>query len=90
MPATARSRYGDANSNFIGGYKIKSVQIITPKGSIDANFIIDDTRMQIRLQNPIASNGGSISVKIDYYFTIPSYGADRCGIQNTQNGDIYT
>ncbi len=90
MPATNRSRYGDANSNFIGGYTIKSVQIITPKSSIDVNYLIDDTRMQIRLQNPIANNGGSISIKIEYSFTIPNYGADRCGIQNTQNGDIYT
>ncbi|MFX8844700.1 hypothetical protein ABTM93_19820, partial [Acinetobacter baumannii] len=29
MPATGRSRYGDAKSAFSGGYKIQSVKVVT-------------------------------------------------------------
>ncbi|MEI8052583.1 MAG: M1 family metallopeptidase [Bacteroidota bacterium] len=94
MPATGRSRYGDANSNFNGGFKINSVKI--PSGinnSIvytDANYIIDDTRMQIRLDKPIKASGDNISVVIEYSYSIPTYGADRFGILPTANGNVFT
>ena len=88
MPATGRSRYGDANAVFEGGYKIKSVKIISENK--DANYIINDTRMQIRLANLIKPSGGSIKIKIEYSYSIPKYGADRFGILPTANGPIYT
>ena len=88
MPLNSRSRYGDSKSSFSGGYKISSVQLISDKSS-DADYIITDTRMQIRLPKPIAANGDSIKIKIDYSFTLPQEGSDRCGILNTKNGDIF-
>ena len=92
-PATGRSRYGDANSTFEGGYKIKSVQVLsTIKGktsAIDANKVITDTRMQLRLPTTLAANGGTVQFKIDYSYNIPKYGADRTGIQDTKNGKIF-
>lgn len=93
MPATGRSRYGDANSNFEGGFKIKSVKLInTVKGktsTTDANHVVTDTRMQLRLSSPLAANGGKISFTIDYSFEIPQYGSDRTGILDTKNGKIF-
>jgi hypothetical protein len=89
MPLDSRSRYGDSKRNFAGGYKIASVKLIT-NGNADANYIISDTRMQIRLPKPLAPNGDVIKIKIDYSFTLPEEGADRCGILNTVNGDIFT
>ncbi len=88
MPATGRSRYGDANSNFNGGYKIKSVKIVSENK--DANYIVNDTRMQVRLNNAIKPTGGLIKLKIEYSYNIPNYGADRFGILPTTNGNIYT
>lgn len=50
MPANSYSRYGDSKSNFNGGYQIKNVQEISnATNSKEANFLITDTRMQIRL-----------------------------------------
>lgn len=93
MPATGRSRYGDANSNFDGGVKIQSVKINqTVKGkttSSVAKYLVTDTRMQIRLNSPLAANGGKIQFTVDYSFEIPKYGSDRTGIQDTKNGKIY-
>jgi hypothetical protein len=93
-PATGRSRYGDVNSKFEGGFTIQSVKLLTNKqgkiSSSDITKIISDTRMQLRLSSPLAANGGTIQFKIDYSFFIPKYGSDRTGILDTKNGKIYS
>ncbi len=93
IPALVRSRYGDINTTFNGGYKISSIKIITTsKGKINESNItpvITDTRMQIILPKTLASNGGVIKFKIDYTFLIPTEGSDRTGILPTKNGNIY-
>lgn len=93
-PATARSRYGDVNSTFNGGYNISSVKSvgITKNGvsaAGDLKYIISDTRMQVILPHAVAGNGGSVSFKIEYSYTVPKYGSDRTGILSTKNGDIF-
>lgn len=85
MPVDARSRYGDSKSNFNGGYTISSVKLADNSA---ANYLVTDTRMQIRLPKPVMP-GSSTSFSIDYAFTLPQYGADRCGILKTTNGDIF-
>ncbi|MCP9752046.1 M1 family metallopeptidase [Ferruginibacter sp. HRS2-29] len=87
MPVGARSRYGDAGSNFDGGYKISAVKLLA--NNSNADYIITDTRMQIRLPKAMKAGGETIKIKIDYSFTLPKYGADRCGILSTKEGDIY-
>lgn len=87
MPLDSRSRYGDSKSSFNGGYKIPSVKY---ENGAAANYIITDTRMQIRLDKILKPGGDVIKFKIDYAFTIPEYGADRCGILKTKNGDIFS
>jgi hypothetical protein len=86
MPVDSRSRYGDAKSGFNGGDNIGNVQLNDAR----ADYIINDTRMQIRLTKPMKGNGESIKIKMDFSFILPEYGADRCGILNTKNGDIFT
>ncbi|AIM36603.1 peptidase M1 [Sphingobacterium sp. ML3W] len=81
-----KSRYGDANNNFDGGYTISSVTDLTGKA---IEYIITDTRMQIRLPQALASKGGKAGFKIQYSYTIPEYGADRTGILPTAQGNVY-
>ncbi|HNU87306.1 MAG TPA: M1 family metallopeptidase [Ferruginibacter sp.] len=87
MPLNSRSRYGDSKSNFNGGYKINSVKLVNE--NTEANYVITDTRMQIRLPKAMKAGGDLIKIKIDYSFTLPQYGADRCGILETKNGNIF-
>ncbi|MDX2048028.1 MAG: M1 family metallopeptidase [Chitinophagaceae bacterium] len=93
LPATGRSRYGDAQSSFDGGYKIGAVKIITTSAGktteTNADTVITDTRMQIRLLKPLEAKGDVIKIKIDYSYNIPAEGADRTGILKTSNGNIY-
>ena len=86
MPVDAKSRYGDAKSNFNGGYTISAVKVNDINLS---DYVITDTRMQIRLPKPMTASGDVVTVKLDYSFVIPEYGADRCGILPTKNGDIF-
>ena len=87
MPYGQRSRYGDSKSDFQGGYKIASVKYVS--GNSNADYLLSDTRMQIRLPKTLLP-GELVSFKIDYAFTLPEYGADRCGILKTKNGNIFT
>lgn len=87
MPVGGRSRYGDSKSNFNGGFNISTVKLVNENTA--ANYIITDTRMQIRLPKSIKPGGDVIKIKIDYSFTLPEYGADRCGILKTKNGNIF-
>src|SRR6218665_2082024 len=89
MPATGRSRYGDAKSSFEGGYKIKSVELLKGALASKADYLINDTRMQLKLAQPLAAKTGSIQFRIAYSYTIPDYGADRTGIQPAKNGAIF-
>lgn len=93
MPATRRSRYGDVNSNFKGGFNIKSVKLISitngKTSEVDLDTTISDTRMQLRLPEALKANGGTVRFKIEYSFAIPEHGSDRTGILDTKNGKIY-
>ena len=88
------SRYGAQGQIFDGGFKIKSVKIITSnKGNSsekEVKFLITDTRMQIFLPQDLNAKGGNVKIKIDYSFSIPNEGSDRLGILGTVNGKIFT
>ena len=87
MPYDSRSRYGDSKSSFNGGYTITAVKNLNTNAAAD--YIITDTRMQVRLQNAVKPAGDIIKLKIDFSFVVPEYGADRCGILKTKNGEIF-
>ena len=87
MPVDSRSRYGDSKTAFDGGHKITSVKY---EDGTAADYLITDTRMQIRLRNAVKPGGDIIKIKIDFSFILPEHGADRCGILKTKQGDIFT
>lgn len=87
MPLGTRSRYGDSKSDFNGGFTIGSVKLMHENAVAD--YIITDTRMQIRLPKAMAPGGSVVKIKIDFSFVLPEYGADRCGILKTRNGNIF-
>jgi len=93
IPPTG-SRNGARGQKFDGGYTIKSVKLISvEKGKTiesPAEFIIDDTRMQIILPTALSAGGGQLKLKIEYSFVSPDYGSDRMGILNTKNGKIFS
>jgi hypothetical protein len=78
-----------ANRNFEGGYAIESVKILHGQKEEKADYVVSDTRMQVRLNRPLQPSGDSLVLRIAYSFKIPEYGTDRMGMQQTKNGRIY-
>ena len=87
----------DARSNFYtsfasnehtDGYDFKAVTIEYKGKTITANYIINDTRMQIRLPNALSSNE-KINIHIQYQYKIPGIFGGRNDFFSTKNGKIY-
>ncbi|MDF2432036.1 MAG: hypothetical protein JWP44_1667 [Mucilaginibacter sp.] len=90
----------DARSNFVtgfspnpdqhtDGYQIESVSVINGNVSNKVDFIITDTRMQVRLPKAVLPNGGKISLSIKYRYKIPGNFGGRTDYVDTKNGKIY-
>ncbi|WP_372775878.1 M1 family metallopeptidase [Mangrovibacterium sp.] len=71
-----------------GGFHFKAVKVKTDKEVTDAEYLIHDTRMQIRLDRPVGANGKTIAIEFDYSFKI-SDTQFRTSLTNTKNGTIY-
>ena len=71
-----------------GGYRIISVQIIQNGEKTNADYLISDARMQIRLKQPLAPKGGKIVIQTKYDFNITDK-QFRLGMMHTSNGSIY-
>ena len=75
--------------NFNGGLNITSVEIEMNGNKFDADYLINDTRMQIHLPKLLKSNGGKITIYISYSFNIAPSGFGRSGFMKSKNGNIY-
>jgi Peptidase family M1 domain len=73
----------------LGGYHIGLVSVSYAGKTYNVQPVISDTRMQIRLHNPLLPKGDKISVRVNYNFAIPGHGADRLGRMLAKKGEIY-
>ena len=85
-------RFG--NQDFKGGVSITSVTVEQKGKFVPANYTITDTRMQVRLAEPVKandekSNDDVVKLKIAYSFKIPEYGSDRMGQLKRKDGIIF-
>ncbi|RYE07591.1 MAG: M1 family peptidase, partial [Sphingobacteriaceae bacterium] len=78
-----------ANKDFTQGDVIKSVTLIRNGKAEAADYLVTDTRMQIKLKDSLKASGSKIQIKVDYSFEIPENGTDRMGRVHTGNGWIY-
>ena len=87
----ARSNYlfDQQPEQFTTGYEFDQVQLEHDGKIITANYIITDTRMQIRLGKALPAKSGKISIRIKYHYTIPGAFGGRTDYVKTKNGTIY-
>ncbi len=83
-----------APADFTDGYILERVGILGPpsvgkRQSLAADYIVTDTRMQIRLKHALAPRGGHIQIDIRYHYTIPGAFGSRTDYTPTRNGKIY-
>ncbi len=85
--SVAGSRFG--TTTYTSGMLISNVEVSYQGKTYKVNPVIDDTRLQVRLNNSLLPKGGKLSLKINYSFTIPEYGSDRTGRMHSSKGEIY-
>ncbi len=89
MITPARSRYGAHGEKFDAGYKISNISVAKKAGTVQFTSLVEDTRMQIRLDQPMSPGGDVIIIKMDYSYILPKEGSDRTGHLTTKNGEIF-
>jgi hypothetical protein len=77
------------NRTFTQGDEIKDVYIIKNGKAEKADYLVTDTRMQIRLADTLRAGGTRLEIKIDYAFKVPEYGTDRMGRKLYKDGWVY-
>ncbi|MEH6305760.1 M1 family metallopeptidase [Olivibacter sp. CPCC 100613] len=79
-----------ATSDPSKGYTISSVKIERAGRWEEVNYLIDDTRMQIRLSEQPLQAGEQLNIAIQYAYTLQQQGGGgRSGYLNTKNGKIF-
>ncbi|MBN8856149.1 MAG: peptidase M1 [Sphingobacteriales bacterium 50-39] len=89
--ADARSNFytDGASSQHTDGYILGSVKIDQGGIATTADYIVTDTRLQIRLKKALPSGGGKIRIHIGYHYTVPGDFGNRTDYTTTANGKIY-
>ena len=88
-PNSRSARLSSGTPRFKGGFNIERLEVGQKGKLIPGTYVIDDTRMQVRLPNPVPPHGGTVTLKIFYSYTIPPSGMGRTGWLETKNGTIY-
>lgn len=86
--ASAKRRRPTVKAQHTTGYGFTDVTIEYNGKALKADYIINDTRMQIRLANALPSKG-KITIHIKYQYTIPGAFGGRTDFFSTRNGKIY-
>jgi hypothetical protein len=86
----ARSNFytSSANTEHTDGTQFETVMITFKGKTIKADYIINDTRMQIRLPGKLSSKE-KINIIIKYHYNIPGTFGGRTDYVSTKNGKIY-
>ncbi len=78
------------NTEYTEGYIIQSITVEAGGKQYNATYTINDTRLQIGLQDLLKAAGGKVKFTISFEFIVPEYGTDRMGRLSTKNGLIYS
>jgi Peptidase family M1 domain len=87
----ARARYasGFPRTQFTDGFVLDDVEIERGGHATRADYIVSDTRMQIRLAHALKARGGKLKIHIRYHYTVPGRFGGRTGHEKTKNGEIF-
>lgn len=80
---------GPATGQHTGGYLLDSVFIQYGNRLQKAEYVVTDTRMQVRLPQGLSPKGGRLQLFIKYRYTIPGSFGGRTDYLHTKNGKIY-
>jgi hypothetical protein len=79
----------EPRKEFTDGFILDEVAIELQGHERQADYLVSDTRMQIRLPEALKPAGGTIRIHIRYHYTIPGTFGGRTSWTTTKNGEIY-
>ncbi|MBA4119274.1 MAG: peptidase [Isosphaera sp.] len=71
--------------DFTGGYQGLSVEV----NGRAVEVRVHDTLGRVALPAPLPAGGGTVTLRVLTRFQLPEYGADRCGIFQSQAGKVF-
>jgi hypothetical protein len=78
-----------AESPSTEGFVFDSVEIEAGNHTTKAEYLVSDTRMQIRLAEPLRGHGGRLKIHIQYHYQIPETWGGRTSWGMSEKGEIY-
>ena len=87
--ATTTSGDATPQKTTTDGFVFDSVAIEQGKQTVNADYLVNDTRMQIRLPQPLKPHGGSLRIHIEYHYEIPGEWGGRTSWGMSKQGEIY-
>lgn len=85
----ARADRPQAANETTDGFRIASVEVELAGKRQPVKFLIDDTRMQVTLPQPLAGQGKALKLHINYAYTVPGTWGGRTAVTPTKNGEIF-
>jgi hypothetical protein len=79
---------GPRRTQSTAGMELEAVELREGGGPRKADYIVSDTRMQIRLARPLPT-GGRLQLLIHYHYQVPGEFGGRTAYSATRNGEIY-
>jgi hypothetical protein len=79
----------NSNHRTTEGYVLDSVEIERGGKTEKADSLVSDTRMQVRLAEPLAPKGSVLKIHIKYHYTIPGVWGGRTSWGMSKQGEIY-
>jgi hypothetical protein len=80
---------GLARKEFTDGFVLDSVEVESGKKTAKAEYLVNDTRMQVRLSEPLQPKGAKLRLHIAYHYQIPGVFGERNSWGMSQKGEIY-
>jgi hypothetical protein len=77
------------NDRTTEGFVLDSVEVESGKAVTKADYLISDTRMQIRLPQPVQPKGGVVKIHLHYHYAIPGVWGGRTSWGMSKQGAIY-
>jgi hypothetical protein len=86
--ATANGQ-GRSRSKFTDGVVLDLVEVEVNGRFVKADYVVSDTRMQVRLATPLKPTDGKVRIHIRYHYTITGPWGGRTSWDQTPDGAIY-
>jgi hypothetical protein len=75
--------------DYTEGYQLDKITVEFANRAYAPGQMVTDTRLQLRLDAPLAAHGGAVRIHIAYHYTMPGAWGGRTAFTHAQAGDIY-